>query len=811
MINATELIKPHDQLMAVDGPDGVLVITGDTGKIVYCNPQITTLSGYSVLELLNHNFIEFLHPQEQINLLQNYRDRLAGKALPEKYESRIVAKDGRILFVRIKVRIITWNDQPADFITIEDLADLRWLNRFIGTHVETLDALGECVTVTDRNLKILYMSSNCLKAAGLEQEEVIGQSFYKFQSQDILVKAGEIDKVVLIEGKAWQGETAGCHPGKGAFKALINVNPLFNEKGKITGMIALTVDSKASLKVEALIQPLSRILNSIAQAVTVTDRNGTIVYISDTGLKRVSQPRDAFIGHNLMEFLMPVFGERYFSILSQVNRGVAWQGEVTPLISGSVYPGWVHVSPLFSEEGDLVGTVGVTVNIREHPKVVEQTWNRTGIQDSPGESFCTTDLAGILTFISESALKTWKWKTEERVGHSIAEFVSPEFHKKIPDILELIKADKTWLGVIPLKGPKGNITNRLICISPRCDDAGSIIGSKCITLNNKERIHFKETKPAADKADQLKQIQSQFEIVREQLVKIGYVLTQGRNLNSDQTFIQQHHRFVPDAKTYELPAKLKTRLEVYCLGTLNVCSSDKKIRHWRNRRAKLVFEYLLNKPGIPVARDVLMEVFWPDHNPRAAANSLKTVIHDLRLDLNQLLENNIESIVCIHGGYTINTEIDLVIDVEEFVKHRNKGRILVKEGISAEAIVEFEKALASYRGDYLEDEPYEEWITPRREALKDSYLLILDNLMDLYINCAGYEDCITNCHKVLASDSCREDVYRKLMLCYSRLGQRTQAIHWYQTCCKIIQSQLDSPPDKETTNLYNRLLKNKSI
>ena len=136
---------------------------------------------------------------------------------------------------------------------------------------------------------------------------------------------------------------------------------------------------------------------------------------------------------------------------------------------------------------------------------------------------------------------------------------------------------------------------------------------------------------------------------------------------------------------------------------------------------------------------------------------------------------------------------------------------LEKEGKLAEAIKEFELAEALYRDDYLEDEPYEEWTLLRREALKDTYVTILGKLADHSIGAADYESCIIYCQKILVKDPCREDAYRRLMRCYSRLGQRNRALRWYEICRRTIQAELDTTPDRETTTLYHRLLRGEPI
>jgi DNA-binding SARP family transcriptional activator len=263
----------------------------------------------------------------------------------------------------------------------------------------------------------------------------------------------------------------------------------------------------------------------------------------------------------------------------------------------------------------------------------------------------------------------------------------------------------------------------------------------------------------------------------------------------------------PDA----IPAPI--HLEMRYLGRFEVRSSWKQVIRWQSAKAKTILQYIMTRPREPIIKEVLMEALWPECDPRAANNNLKAAMHGLRQTLNYLFEENenIQYVLFLQGSYLINPEIELWVDVEEFERYWVKGRQLEKEKKYTEAIQQFELAETLYRGDYLEDEPYEEWTLLRREALKDTYVIILGKLADYSIRSADYESTIVYCQKILAKDACREDAYRRLMTCYSRLGQRNRALRWYEICQRTIKAELDTVPDNETASIYQKLLKNEFV
>jgi DNA-binding SARP family transcriptional activator len=217
-------------------------------------------------------------------------------------------------------------------------------------------------------------------------------------------------------------------------------------------------------------------------------------------------------------------------------------------------------------------------------------------------------------------------------------------------------------------------------------------------------------------------------------------------------------------------------------------------------KAKSVLQYLMTRPRESIVRDMLIEALWPDCEAQAAGNNLKAAVHSLRQSLGCLLnrQDSFPFILSIQGQYRMNPEIELWVDVEEFDKRWMTGRHLEREGNISDAVREFEQAEALYGGDYLEDEPYEEWTLLRREALKDTYLIVLGKLAGHCMETGDFESSIIYCQKILAKDPCREDAYRRLMRCYSRLGHRNRALDWYEICRHTIQAEVDTGPIKTT-------------
>lgn len=277
---------------------------------------------------------------------------------------------------------------------------------------------------------------------------------------------------------------------------------------------------------------------------------------------------------------------------------------------------------------------------------------------------------------------------------------------------------------------------------------------------------------------------------------------------------RQNLLFAPECVVSQpMALELTPTIQICCLGGFQVSVGWNIIERWRSIKAKSLLKYLVAQQGQSVSKDALMESLWPGCEPSLASNNLKAAVHALRqtLSLAHGTGDNFAWVLFHDGNYRINPEVDMCVDVEQFDYHWRVGRQSEKKGKLAEALQEYETAESLYKGDYFEDDLYEVWTSLRREALKDAYVAILGRLADYAMQTADYEGCIVYCQRILAKDECREDAYRRLMCCHSRLEQRNRAIRWYRLCEKTIRSELDVCPDHHTVELYQKLLNDEYI
>jgi DNA-binding SARP family transcriptional activator len=172
---------------------------------------------------------------------------------------------------------------------------------------------------------------------------------------------------------------------------------------------------------------------------------------------------------------------------------------------------------------------------------------------------------------------------------------------------------------------------------------------------------------------------------------------------------------------------------VHLLGNRRVTVDDVPVTAWPSRRGRALLLYLLVHRDPWPSREALMEEFWPGAAPAAARNSLNVAVHGLRRTAADAHLVRFED-----GHYRLDPDVRLWLDVEEFERHVEGGRELEKAGEATAAAAEYELAASLYQGDFLAEDPYEEWPVLTRERLRLAYLDTLDRLSHLYFTQEQY-------------------------------------------------------------------------
>jgi diguanylate cyclase (GGDEF)-like protein/PAS domain S-box-containing protein len=153
------------------------ILVAQNGIFQYANPKAEDLFGYSQKELTSKPLAAFIHKKDRKMVMQRHERRLKGENLPEMYPFRIVNKDGTTIWVELKVKLFSWNNQPATLCFMTDITKRKQAEE---KYHRVLESRFEGFMQLDCDRVINEVNKALLKISGYSRDDFIGHPVDKF-------------------------------------------------------------------------------------------------------------------------------------------------------------------------------------------------------------------------------------------------------------------------------------------------------------------------------------------------------------------------------------------------------------------------------------------------------------------------------------------------------------------------------------------------------------------------------------------------------------------------------------------------------
>lgn len=224
------------------------------------------------------------------------------------------------------------------------------------------------------------------------------------------------------------------------------------------------------------------------------------------------------------------------------------------------------------------------------------------------------------------------------------------------------------------------------------------------------------------------------------------------------------------------------------------------VRGWQRRSAKTLTKLLAVAPSHALHREQIMEILWPGLDLESALNGLGKALHAARRALEPELPPRKSS------QYLELADCMLSLNPERVAVDADHFQRLAEDAQRVRGLKAYEVALAAYRGELLPEDRYEEWCAERRSFLSELHLRLLLGVAEVHESAGAFGAAEDRLREVLEADMTREEVHRRLMRVYARMGLRERALSQFQLCRAVLRRELGLNPQRETVALYEELL-----
>lgn len=201
--------------------------------------------------------------------------------------------------------------------------------------------------------------------------------------------------------------------------------------------------------------------------------------------------------------------------------------------------------------------------------------------------------------------------------------------------------------------------------------------------------------------------------------------------------------------------------------------------NWLQQRPGQLLKYLVCERNRVVHAEEIADALWPAAG-RQGVNNVRHFMHALRARLEPERSKGTESafVVTVQGGYALNRR-RVRVDADDFERATTEGLAAAARGEHAVALQALEHALALYRGDLLEDEPYAEWAYPERDRLRSLAARSLRELVRLLLAAGALDGAAGALERLAELEPFDGDVHRELLAVWLALGRRSEASRRY--------------------------------
>ena len=257
--------------------------------------------------------------------------------------------------------------------------------------------------------------------------------------------------------------------------------------------------------------------------------------------------------------------------------------------------------------------------------------------------------------------------------------------------------------------------------------------------------------------------------------------------------------------------KKAPKLKINTFASFSVTYGDVIISNNSSRSQQVwkLFKYIIANHKKMIPTDTLIDVLWPDGDCVNPIKSLYSLIFRLR-SLLASGNSDAEYILFQHNCYIWNRETECEIDIDMFETLCLSAAAAREKGELAQAAVLYKQAVELYKGDFLAESMYDEWVLPLSNYYKRRFITAVLELIQLYQARGDSDEIISLCSSAIEKEKYEESIHEYLIEALINKGQLNQAIEHYNFITNLLYKELGIQASKKLQALY-KLIYDKQI
>jgi PAS domain S-box-containing protein len=346
--------------------------TDINGNTTFVNPRWCEIYDLTYSEALNNRWLDALIEEDRLKIPELWNNAIKEKR-GGKVDFRLRKKNGDITWVMNNVvpEVDEHNNLVGYIGTVTDITERKKYELENTMLAKALRSIGECVTITDLNNKLLFVNQSFLNTYGYTEDEVIEKNISIVNS----TRNPDNIRKKIIEGTiqgGWHGEIINKKKDGTEFPISLSTNLIYNSNNEPQALIGISSDISQRKFYEAELTKLNQAVIQSPVSIIITNLNGCIEYVNPKACAVTGYSQIELIGKNPRILASGKTSRKnYEQLWDALTSGNEWHGEFcNKKKNGELYWEYASITPI-KNEGKLTHYLAFKEDITER-KVMEE-------------------------------------------------------------------------------------------------------------------------------------------------------------------------------------------------------------------------------------------------------------------------------------------------------------------------------------------------------------------------------------------------------------------------------------------------------
>lgn len=347
------------------------------GHIRFANPAMERGLGVRSSELLNHQFIDFIHPDDRALLMETHRRRMAGLEVPPVTTFRFVGAQGQVGWAESRAVTFTWEGRPAALTFMSIITEAHNAQEELRRTEERFRATFEQAAVGITHVapdgRLLRINQRFCEIVGRPHDELQGLTFQAITHPDDLESDLELMQDLLAGGRSsYSMEKRYIRKDGQAAWAHLTVSLVSTPAGDPDYFISVIEDIAARKEAEAALQReralTTAIIDSVPGLLYVYDDQGGLVRWNRNAELVTGYTASELKGRPVLSFFEAEDTARVAQTIDRIVKGTYGEVEASLVTrAGSHVPFYLNGTQLIVD--DCIYVVGVGLDLTERRRI----------------------------------------------------------------------------------------------------------------------------------------------------------------------------------------------------------------------------------------------------------------------------------------------------------------------------------------------------------------------------------------------------------------------------------------------------------